>query len=125
MLCATVSIRSAVCCIKCANSRSFLQPHIIGMRRKWQRPKAVSANILGGGEADTKAVQLPYTFQSATCALLIFIITNVNIGHFTNITVFYTFICHESNEFLHADSGLFLHLAVQICFLVSTSEFHR
>ena len=94
------------------------------MRRKWQRSKVVSANIGGGGgEADTKTVQIPYTFQSATCALYIFIITNVNIGLFTNITDFCTFICHESKEFLHADSGLFLHLAVQFVFLLPHRNF--
>ena len=111
--------------IKCTNSRSYLQPHIIGMRRKWLRSKVVSANILEGREADNKTGQLQNTFQSTINSLKMFIITNVNIFFFTNITAFYTFICHEMNEFLYAESGLFLHPAVQICFLVATSEFHR
>ncbi len=125
MLCAAVSILSAVCCIKCANSRSFLQPHIIAMRRKWQRSKVVSANILGAGGKPTQNWKTSvYISERHLCP--------INIHNYKcqyrppyQHYCFYTFICHESNEFLHADSGLFLHLAVEIGFLVARWEFQK
>ena len=73
--------------------------------------RGISSAFYGVRAVDTDTGHFPCTFQSAVCAILIYVITKESISAF--LQKYYILCIHIThwNYCLHADCGLYLHPA--------------